>query len=253
IRPRPECEPRSAWPQRQGPDVGFMGALAAQRYQKVLEFWQRRDAEYVRILDGIVEDYLADPTRSLEERYNASPGRDRLPYAGFVVLYLEERVTYLKRVRTLHCVNDLGLVTYGAGEWKEPAWAENLVDCYSGEMPRYREDLPRVYYHTKININIFHAQCINSTNPRVYDVLAAGGFLLTEYKPILEEEFQQEKHLVWYHSPEEMREKVVYYLEQEEEREAIARAGQEYVLQHATYKQRIQTMIDTIENDKTQT
>ena len=113
----------------------------------------------------------------------------------------------LPRLRHLKLVKNLGLITYGGIEWANAEWAEDLVPCFSGQTPRYREDLPGVYYHTKINVNIFHAQCINSTNPRVYDVLAAGGFLLTEYKPILEEELTPGRHLVTFRSPEELREK----------------------------------------------
>jgi ribosomal protein S17E len=246
IAPLPECMPGMNWPDRNGPDVGFMGALAVARYQNVLAFWNRRDPAFVEILDGIVEEYLADPSVSLEDRFTASPGRERLPYSGFVVLYLEERVTYLKRLRQLLMIKDFGLVTYGSVEWARNEWAQDLAPCYSGEAPRYREDLPGVYYHTKINVNIFHAQCINSSNPRVYDVLAAGGFLLTEYKPVLEEEFELNRHLVCFHTPDELKEKVAYYLTHEAERDEIARAGQQFVLEHATYRHRVQEILQRI-------
>ena len=246
IKPLLDCQPGQIWPERHGPATGFMGALAAQRFQSVREFWLRRDMLFVQILDTIVEEFLSDPSIPLEDRYNNSSGRNRLPYSGFVVLYLEERTTYLTRLRYLQHLRDLGLITYGGVEWANPDWAEDLVPCFSGETPRYREDLPRVYYNTKININIFHAQCINSANPRVYDVLAAGGFLLTEYKPVLEEEFTLDHHLVCFHSPEELREKTEYYLAHEEEREAIARAGQQFVLENATYQHRIKSMLEII-------
>lgn len=247
IRPLPECEPGRDWPERNGSDIGFMGALAADRFQEVRAFWQIRDPEFVKILDRIVEEYLADSSQSLEERYARSPGSERLPYSGFVVLYLEERVTYLRRLRCLQPLKDLGLVTYGAKEWGNPEWAGELVSCYSSEKPSYETDLPRVYYHTKINVNVFHAQCVDSTNPRVYDVLAAGGFLLTEYRPQIEREFKDGEHLVCFHTPEEAREKAIYYLQNRREREAIARAGQEYVLNHATYRHRVRELLSRLE------
>ena len=246
IQPLPECGPEQKWRRREGPDVGFMGALAAQRFQDVRAFWLRRDPEFVRVLDAIVEEFLADPSQSLEERFNKSPGRDRLPYQGFVVLYLEERTTYFKRLRYLKNVKDLGLTTYGAAEWGRTEWADELASCYSGFAPQYQEELPRVYFDTKVNINIFHAQCVNSANPRVYDVLAAGGFLLTEYRPVLEEEFKLGEHLVCFKTPEELREKAEYYLKHEDERETIARAGQEYALKHAVYSTRVKTILENL-------
>jgi len=246
IHPLPECGPGQTWPAREGPVIGFVGALAADRFQEVRAFWLRRDPEFVRILDGLVEDYLGDPSLSLEERFEQSPGRERLPYQGFVVLYLEERATWLRRLRFLQAVRDLGLITYGAPEWGNPEWARDLVPCFSGVAPQYPE-LSRVYYHTRINVNVFHVQCVDSANPRVYDVLAAGGFLLTEYRPALEREFQIGEHLVCFRTPEELREKASYYAAHPDEREAMARAGQEFVLNHATYRHRVQEMLLAID------
>ncbi|RJP21098.1 MAG: glycosyltransferase family 1 protein [Candidatus Omnitrophota bacterium] len=248
IHPLSECEPEKIWPKREGAAISFMGALAAQRFQDVRDFWSRRNPNFVQILDGILEEYLADPSVTLEERFEASPAREQLPYRGFVVLYLEEKSTYLTRLRFLKPVKDLGLATYGGNEWGRREWAEDLTPCFTGITPEYREELPRVYFHSIINVNVFHTQCINSANPRVYDVLAAGGFLLSEYRPILEEEFRLNEHLVCFRTPEELREKARYYLEHEEEREAIARAGQRFVLEHATYRQRVQTMLQQTQN-----
>ncbi len=246
IRPLAECLPGKDWPERTGPKVGFMGALAAARFQEVRAYWLKRDADFVVILDGIVEDYLADESVTLEDRFNQSNGRERLPYSGFVVLYLEERATYLKRMAALRRVNDLGLTTYGSPEWGTADWAQDLVGCYAGYAPEYNEDLPSVYYNTVVNVNVFHAQCFNSANPRVYDVLAAGGFLLTEYKPVIEDEFELNNHLVCFKNLDELREKAEYYLQHADEREAIARAGQKFVLQNCTYAQRTRTILETL-------
>jgi len=246
IDPLPECSPDAAWPNRRGPTVSFVGALAASRFQEVRNFWLNRDPEFVELLDGIVDDYLSDPSISLEDRYEQSQARDRLPYSGFVVLYLEEKATYKLRLHFLKNVVDNGLSTYGTEEWANFEWAFELTACYSGQTPQYREELPHVYYHSHININIYHVQCVNSTNPRNYDVLAAGGFLLSEYRPMLEEEFEIGKHLDCFRSPQELKEKVEYYLEHPEEREAIARAGQKHVLKQGTYSNRVQKMMNII-------
>ena len=67
------------------------------------------------------------------------------------------------------------------------------------------------------------------------DVLAAGGFLLTGYQPEIGEYFQDGEDLVMAMTPEEMVDKAAYYLEHDEEREAIARNGQKKVLEGFAY------------------
>ncbi len=246
IDPLPECAPDAAWPNRKGPPVSFVGALAASRFQEVRNYWLNRDPEFVEILDGIVEDYLAEPSRSLEERYEQTSGPERLPFSGFVVLYLEEKATYLLRLKFLKAVAGQGLSTYGTEEWANFEWASELTACYSGQTPHYRKELPGVYYHSHINVNVYHVQCVNSSNPRNYDALAAGGFLLSEYRPALEEEFEIGTHLDCFRTPQELKEKTEYYLEHPKEREAIARAGQKHVLENGTYGQRAQTMMNIL-------
>ncbi|HPO08046.1 MAG TPA: glycosyltransferase [bacterium] len=231
---------------RNGPEAGFVGALAANRFIPVRRFWLERDSEYVTILDGIVDDYLADPSKTLAYRYKNSAAIERLPYSGFPVLYLEERATYLRRLRFLQAIKDMELKTYGAPEWASPEYAKDLVPCYAGKAPDYHRDLPQLYYDTKININIFHVQCIDSPNPRVFDVLACGGFLITEYRPSLEECFQDGVELRWFRTKEELAELVAYYREHPDEREEIARRGQEKALAHHLAKNRMETMMNIL-------
>ena len=60
---------------------------------------------------------------------------------------------------------------------------------------------------------------------RYYEVCASGGFQLAHYAEGLEQSYVPGEELVIYLSPEDLLEKVKYYLEHEEEREAIANKG----------------------------
>ncbi len=64
---------------------------------------------------------------------------------------------------------------------------------------------------------------------RTWLTLGCGGFLLTRYVPNLEEYFTNHRHLVWFHSKEECLELIDHYLPREDERQAIAEAGHDYV------------------------
>ena len=78
---------------------------------------------------------------------------------------------------------------------------------------------------------------------RTFEVMAAGGFLLTEDIPTLHELFEDGKHLVTYRDADDMVEKARYYIDNPREREKIAAAGQEAVLRGHTYTHRIREML----------
>jgi len=144
----------------------------------------------------------------------------------------------------------MGLKTYGAPEWAAPEMAKELVPCYSEKTPDYHRDLPKLYFDTEINVNIFHVQCIDSPNPRVFDVLTCGGFLLTEYRPSLEEYFQNGVELCWFKTREELAELVAHYREHPEEREEIARRGQERALSSHLAKNRMEKLMEILGTER---
>ena len=59
--------------------------------------------------------------------------------------------------------------------------------------------------------------------------MACGGFCLTNYQPEIATLFEDGKELVMYMDVKDMLQKVEYYLEHEEERVQIAKAGREKV------------------------
>ncbi len=90
--------------------------------------------------------------------------------------------------------------------------------------------LTYIYKKSKINLNIT-LHCIETGVPqRVLDVMAAGGFMLSNYQEELEEMFVDGEEIVLYRDEKQLEDLVEYYLMHEEERERIARKGQEKVL-----------------------
>lgn len=106
--------------------------------------------------------------------------------------------------------------------------------CNMG-MASYDTKMPRVFRRSKVNLNITLRSILSGIPLRVLDVLAAGGFLLTNYQEEIGEYFQDGKDLVIAYTPEDMVEKCAYYLEHEEVRKEIARSGQERVYEAFAY------------------
>lgn len=102
-------------------------------------------------------------------------------------------------------------------------------------MAHYITKMPAVFRRSKINLNITLRSILSGIPLRVLDIMAAGGFLLTSYNPEIANFFEDGEDLALATTPEEMVEKTAYYLEHEDERKAIARAGQQKVLEQFDY------------------
>ena len=113
------------------------------------------------------------------------------------------------------------------------------------------DEISQIYYNSKININIT-LHCIESGAPqRIFDVMAAGGFMLSNYQKELEELFVVGKEIVLYHDLQELEELVEYYLVHEEERKKIAERGQKKVLKyHDLHNRMIQIMELVLEKEQ---
>jgi hypothetical protein len=233
LDPLPGCGPSDVWRERMGPDVSFVGSLGETRVADLREILRRLDPSKLALLNALAEG-SADAAEAFEHRgwsYEASP-----------CLYVDEVRSTRRRVEVLSRFSPESLRTFGGAEWARAPG--DLARCYSGRAVHYGPDLASLYFHSRINLNVFHHQCVDSTNSRVYDVLAAGGFLLTEYRACLEREFEIGKHLVTFASPEEAREKAEYYLMHAAEREAIAREGQRHVLSVHTFAARCRRILE---------
>jgi len=79
----------------------------------------------------------------------------------------------------------------------------------------------------------------DSFSARVYRTLACGGFYLCRHIKGIENYFTPGIHLDTFHTQDEMVEKIKYYLEHDEERQKIAKAGMEKVKEY-TFEKRIE-------------
>ena len=103
----------------------------------------------------------------------------------------------------------------------------------------YWSEMPKVFYLSKINLNITSRSIESGIPQRIWDILAVGGFCLTNYQPELTEYFEIGKDLEVYHNMDELLEKVDYYLSHEEQRIRIAMNGYQKVRKYHTYRHRL--------------
>ena len=110
-----------------------------------------------------------------------------------------------------------------------------LDACNHGTVD-YHTQMPLVFAGSRINLNI-SLRSIHSGIPlRVLDIMACGGFVLSNRQPEIAEYFEEGVELVTFGSMEECIDKVQYYLSHEEERRQIAEAGYRKVKSEFSYE-----------------
>lgn len=111
---------------------------------------------------------------------------------------------------------------------------------------RYWDESPIVFHTSKINLN-FTIRNIRSGIPlRVWDILSAGGFCITNFQPELVMYFKNGEDLVWFEDETDLVKKVRYYLRHEDERRRIALNGQKKVRELHNYDARLQVIEDIV-------
>lgn len=93
----------------------------------------------------------------------------------------------------------------------------------------------------------FTSKPIRSGLPlRIWDIMSAGGFVLTNFQIEIPEYFEIGKEIETFSSQEELLDKITYYLEHEEERKQIASNGYERAKREYSLDTRIGQMLDSI-------
>lgn len=108
----------------------------------------------------------------------------------------------------------------------------------------YHKQMPLVFAHSKINLNL-SLRSIHSGIPlRILDIMACGGFALTNRQPEIAEYFEDGREIVTFGSMEECLDKIGYYLERGEERQTIAAAGRCRVQELFSYEKGLERLFE---------
>ncbi len=175
-----------------------------------------------------------------------------MPYhAGFTGIQTDEyiygnyfigrKLTEMDRIRTLTSVasrHPLRLYTLNRS-YQAPG-IENMgtVD--------YDMEMPYVFHYSKINLNITLKSIKSGIPLRAIDIMAAGGFLLTNFQADFLEHFIPDEDFVYYEDLDDLNQKIQYYLTHDEKRERIAKNGQEKIRQFHSFESHFKQILDSI-------
>ena len=169
------------------------------------------------LLDDLLTDTLLEELNSFylkASKGTFSVTKEELEFALACEITSRERVTALALLQNRCHVN-----LYSGDKDERLTHINQLgyVDYYT--------QMPKVFRNSKINLNI-SLKIIQSGIPlRILDILASGGFLITNYQPELLEYFEPGIDLIIYEDIPDLILKVQYYLANDDERNIIAQNG----------------------------
>ena len=102
------------------------------------------------------------------------------------------------------------------------------------------------YRGCKIAINCSHYNVARYNSDRLLRILGSGTFCLSYKHSEMEQDYENYKHLVYFDSIEDLKNKIDYYLQNEDERKQIAYNGQQLVLNKNTFKHQVENIIKLV-------
>ncbi len=218
-------------------DVSFVGSLYSEK--NMFGAMKQRFPEYVQgYLDGVLRTQLlvpsvrysgmqiADNVKKLLQdtvHFNRKAGQETSDRELFDNL-LDGQVTTLERAEMVALLAELdSFKLYTDSDTSAYPGVQNMgtVDYYT--------QMPKVFYHSKININVSSRTIRGGIPLRVLDVIACGGFCLTNAQPDLYFYFEEGKSIVTFQNQGDMRSKIAYYLEHDKERQQIIEEGRKVI------------------------
>jgi spore maturation protein CgeB len=121
------------------------------------------------------------------------------------------------------------------------------VSCFGHGWPHgpvSADDVPKIMRNSVISLNFANSRGRrNQIKARTFEVPGAGGFLLTEPAPFLENWYAPDLEIAVFRSDRELVQKIEFYLSQPDIRDRIAAAGFERTRNDHTYEKRLQHVL----------
>ncbi|MBP6885641.1 MAG: glycosyltransferase family 1 protein [Candidatus Pacebacteria bacterium] len=183
--------------------------------------------------------YLAHSAEPLTEDLLVTDKKYPISFIG-----THNKTLYPKRERYLMAIRDLGLNIWGTDGWA----ASPLKDCFRGRSRG--EERFAIYANSKIVIDInYEFVPAEGVNNRPFEVAGCGTLLVTDYvRKDLEREYSSGVEVVQFKDEAELREKVKYYLDHDDERLKVAMAGYRRTVADHTYDRRVAQIFDTMQH-----
>lgn len=238
-------------------DVAFIGSLYTEKhtfYQRITEI-----SDYARgYLEGLmaaqrnvygynfIQESLRHHPELIEEMQKSLP---MSPSSGSVepIEYLFAQYVINRQITAVERQDLLGEVARRFGlDLYTPDREYQLEGSVNHGPVDYYDFAPYVFKTAKINLNISLRSILAGIPLRGFDIMGAGGFLLTNYQSDFLNFFVPGEDFDYYESKSDLMDKISYYLAHDEERAQIAENGFRKVAAYHTYRHRAEEMLSSL-------
>ncbi|MBR0172744.1 MAG: glycosyltransferase [Lachnospiraceae bacterium] len=238
--------------------IGFVGGLYTEQHT----FYDRMEGK----LDDYTKGYLEGAMRAqmkvdgvnfmediitprihdgMQKAMPLSPNADGVESTQFMYAqyFLNRKITQTERSEIFRMIGKhypMSLYTRDKTFVAEGVRVHGPVD--------YFREFPLVVKCTDINLNVTLRSIVTGIPMRIFDMMGAGGFVLTNYQSDLLEFFTPGEDFVYYESREDLLAKLDYYLAHDDERRKIAASGHDKIAQAHTFDHRVREILDIVLN-----
>ncbi len=152
---------------------------------------------------------------------------------------------YSTREKCILAIRDLGLHVWGTA-----SWANVVLNNFHGRS--FGEERFDIYAQSKIvldtNWDLLSTDFVSS---RAFEAMGSGAMFMTAYSgEAIKNAYIEGEEIVLFKDEKDLREKVIYYIKNDKERNKIARAGHARTMAEHTYDKRVRKILDIIKMAK---
>jgi len=130
---------------------------------------------------------------------------------------------------------------------------ENIIKsvssvCKVNVIDNKKIDTPKIYSQSKLVLGMSNFNYYLTTSNRFFVGMGCGACMMFPYFPGIDLLVENKRHLVWWHDIDELKANIKYYLRNNDERKEIQKNAEILAHEKHTYVNRIQNMLDIIDN-----
>ena len=202
-------------------------------------YGMQREVEGVNLIEQALTNQVKEELKRLLPTYFEGFGETVKPVDGYVAAHslIGMHFSSLQRLKYLRALGehfDVKLFTRSSADGLKDL--QRIKIC--GGVQTLTE-MPKVFNLSKINLNMTIYPIEKGLPLRIWDVLGAGGFLLTNFREELLEYFEPGVELDYFSDENELVDKCEFYLKHDDVRRQIAASGYERVKDFHTYANRM--------------
>lgn len=239
--------------QRFKADIAFVGSLYEGEYAPIAEILDEYSKGYIEgvinsqrqlygayILNDVLDDELLDRINKhfieLKSDTSFRLSKEQLIHVIDQETSRRERLILLNLLGRRY---DTHLYSFHKYDKLDGINSHGTVDYFT--------EMPAVFNTSKIDLNISVKGIQTGIPLRAMDIMACGGFLLSNYQSELMEYFQYEQDMVVYESMADAVAKCDFYLKNDDLREKIAANGRANIFENHSMVDRLKIILDVAE------